>query len=139
MALKQITGKDFAKSKGFKDVSVGLLKNPFTNDVSSVNNDNAIKQAIKNLILTTPGEKPFQPTVGSKVMDMLFEPLDPFTADAVKDEIINTVNQYEPRVELTKVDVTAIPEGNKLNITLEYRIVGLPIVETIEFVLQRPE
>ena len=139
MALKTITSGDFKKSRAFADIIMSFKRNPFTDDASIVRNDNAIKQAIKNLILTTPGEKPFQPTVGSKVMDMLFEPLDPFTADAVKDEIINTVNQYEPRVELTKVDVTAIPEGNKLNITLEYRIVGLPIVETIEFVLQRPE
>ena len=139
MALKTITSGDFKKSRAFADILMSFKRNPFTYDASIVRNDNAIKQAIKNLILTTPGEKPFQPTVGSKVMDMLFEPLDPFTADAVKDEIINTVNQYEPRVELTKVDVTAIPEGNKLNITLEYRIVGLPIVETIEFVLQRPE
>lgn len=139
MALKTITSGDFKKSRAFADILMSFKRNPFTDDASVVKNDNAIKQAIKNLILTTPGEKPFQPTVGSKVMDMLFEPLDPFTADAVKDEIINTVNQYEPRVELTKVDVTAIPEGNKLNITLEYRIVGLPIVETIEFVLQRPE
>ena len=139
MALKTITSGDFKKSRAFADIIMSFKRNPFTDDASVVKNDNAIKQAIKNLILTTPGEKPFQPTVGSKVMDMLFEPLDPFTADAVKAEIINTVNQYEPRVELTKVDVTAIPEGNKLNITLEYRIVGLPIVETIEFVLQRPE
>tara|TARA_B100002019_G_scaffold288867_1_gene303320 strand:- start:2577 stop:2996 length:420 start_codon:yes stop_codon:yes gene_type:complete len=139
MALKTITSGDFKRSRAFTDILMSFKRNPFTDDTSTVKNDNAIKQAIKNLILTTPGEKPFQPTVGSKVMDMLFEPLDPFTADAVKDEIINTVNQYEPRVELTKVDVTAIPEGNKLNITLEYRIVGLPIVETIEFVLQRPE
>ena len=127
MALKTITSGDFKKSRAFADILMSFKRNPFTDDASIVRNDNAIKQAIKNLILTTPGEKPFQPT------------LDPFTADAVKDEIINTVNQYEPRVELTKVDVTAIPEGNKLNITLEYRIVGLPIVETIEFVLQRPE
>ena len=70
---------------------------------------------------------------------LLFEPLDPFTADAVKDEIINTINQYEPRVELSKVIVTPIYEGNKLNIFVEYRIVGLPIVETIEFVLQKLE
>ncbi len=139
MALKKITGKEFSKSKGFKDVSIGLLKNPFTDDVSGVVNDNAIKQSIKNLVLTTPGEKPFQPNKGSRVNSLLFEPLDPFTADTVKEEIINTINQYEPRVELSKVIVTPIYEGNKLNVLVEYRIVGLPIVETIEFVLQRPE
>ena len=126
-------------SQGFKDISASFKSHPLTNDAIALKNASAVARSVRNIVMTFPGEKPFQPTVGSKVMDMLFEPLDPFTADAVKDEIINTVNQYEPRVELTKVDVTAIPEGNKLNITLEYRIVGLPIVETIEFVLQRPE
>lgn len=139
MALKELGGKDFKKSRSFSDILISMQRNPFTDDTSVIKNDNAIKQAVKNLVLTQPGEKPFQPLVGSKVYNLLFEPLDAFTADSIKDEIINTINQYEPRVELTTVDVTAITEGNKLNVTIEYRIVGLPIVETISFVLQRPE
>ena len=139
MALKELGGTDFKKSRSFSDILISMQRNPFTDDTSVVKNDNAIKQAVKSLILTQPGEKPFQPLVGSKVYNLLFEPLDAFTADSIKDEIINTINQYEPRVELTDVDVTAIPEGNKLNVAIEYRIVGLPIVETISFVLQRPE
>ena len=116
-----------------------MLLNPFTKDVSAVQNDNAIKQSIKNLVLTAPGEKPFQPNIGSRVRQLLFEPLDAFTADTVRDEIINTINQYEPRVQLTEVLVTPVYEGNKLHVSIEYRIVGLPIVETVSFVLQRPE
>ena len=66
--------------------------------------------------MTSPGEKPFQPLVGSSVNRLLFEPLDAFTADAVAEEIRTTINQYEPRVKLTKVNVTPIFEGNKLNV-----------------------
>lgn len=139
MSLKRIGGADFKKSKSFKDFSTNFARNPFTDDLSVVNNDNSIKQAVKNLILTTPGEKPFQPLVGSSVSSLLFEPLDAFTVDTIEDEIRSTINQYEPRVELTSVDVTPIYEGNKLNVSIEYQVVGLPIVETIEFVLQRPE
>ena len=139
MALKAISGSNFKKSKSFKDFSVNFAKNPFTDDLSVVNNDNSIKQAVKNLILTSPGEKPFQPLVGSSVNNLLFEPLDAFTIDTIEEEIRRTINQYEPRVRLTNVDVTPIFEGNKLNVSIEYQIVGLPIVETIEFVLQRPE
>ncbi|AGH56087.1 baseplate wedge subunit [Synechococcus phage S-E7] len=139
MALKQVTGREFKKSRSFKDLSINLLLNPFTKDVSAVQNDNAIKQSIKNLVLTAPGEKPFQPNIGSRVRQLLFEPLDAFTADTVRDEIINTINQYEPRVQLVNVQATPVFAGNKLNVYVEYRIVGLPIVETIEFVLQRPE
>ena len=139
MALKKIGGSNLKKSRSFKDFSVNFAKNPFTDDLSVVHNDNSIKQAVKNIILTSPGEKPFQPLVGSSVNRLLFEPLDAFTADAIAEEIRTTINQYEPRVALTRVDVTPIYENNKLNVSLEYRIVGLPIVETIEFVLQRPE
>ena len=139
MAFKKIGGSDLKRSRSFKDFSVNFARNPFTDDLSVVNNDNSIKQAVKNIILTSPGEKPFQPLVGSSVNRLLFEPLDAFTADTIAEEIRTTINQYEPRVALTRVDVTPIFEGNKLNVSLEYRIVGLPIVETIEFVLQRPE
>ena len=139
MAFKKIGGSDLKKSRSFKDFSVNFAKNPFTDDLSVVHNDNSIKQAVKNIILTSPGEKPFQPLVGSSVNRLLFEPLDAFTADTIAEEIRTTINQYEPRVALTRVDVTPIYENNKINVSLEYRIVGLPIVETIEFVLQRPE
>ena len=139
MALKKIGGSDLKRSRSFKDFSVNFARNPFTDDLSVVHNDNSIKQAVKNIILTSPGEKPFQPLVGSSVNRLLFEPLDAFTADAVAEEIRTTINQYEPRVKLTNVNVTPIHEGNKLNVSLVYKIVGLPIVETIEFVLQRPE
>ena len=139
MALKKIGGSDLKRSRSFKDFSVNFARNPFTDDLSVVHNDNSIKQAVKNIILTSPGEKPFQPLIGSSVNRLLFEPLDAFTADTIAEEIRTTINQYEPRVALTRVDVTPIYENNKLNVSLEYRIVGLPIVETIEFVLQRPE
>jgi phage baseplate assembly protein W len=139
MALKEIGSSEIRRSRRFDDLLISMKKNVFTDDVSTVKNDNSIKQSIKNLVLTTPGEKHFQPNVGSRVFNLLFEPLDAFTADAVKDEVINTINQYEPRVELTDVAVVPIEQGNKLSITIEYRIVGLPVVETIDFVLQRPE
>jgi len=139
MALKDIKGKDFKRSRNFADLNIGLPLNPFTKDIYKVTNENSIKQAVKNLVLTVPGEKPFQPLVGSRVNELLFEPLDAFTADAIKEEVINTIKQYEPRVNLTRVVVTPIVANNKINIEIEYKIVGLPVVESISFVLQRPE
>tara|TARA_B100001250_G_scaffold318317_1_gene280969 strand:+ start:36 stop:455 length:420 start_codon:yes stop_codon:yes gene_type:complete len=139
MALKQIGPNQQKVSRAFKDIAIALGKNPFTDDTNVVKNDNAVKQAIKNLILTVPGEKPFNPLIGSKVQNLLFEPLDPFVADQIRDEVINTINQYEPRVELIQVSVMPVWDDNSITITVEYRIVGQPIVENISFVLQRPE
>lgn len=139
MALKSITGKDQKTSRAFKDIAMAFGKNPFTDDTNVVKNENSIKQAIKNLVLTTPGEKPFQPLVGSRVNELLFEPLDAFTADSLQDEIINTINQYERRVRLMDVAVQPLWDQNQLNITVEYEIVGKAIVESFSFILQRPE
>ena len=138
MALKQITGEDLKSSRSFKDIGMAFSRNASTDDIGVVKNDNAIKQALRNLILTTPGEKPFDLLVGCRVREMLFEPLDPFVADAIRDEIINTIRQFEPRVQLVDVAVQAFPDGNKLAVTVEYQIVGIPIVETVNFILQRP-
>ena len=139
MALKKIKGSSFTESRSFKDLSVGFTRNANTKDVAIVKNDNAIKQAVKNLILTVPGEKPFQPEIGSRISELLFETLDPFTSDSIKQEVINTISQYEPRVRIINVFVKANFDKNSFDVELRYQIVGLPPVESIEFVLQRPE
>lgn len=139
MALKPVTGTSFKKSRSFKDVGMNFRLNANTKDVAAVINDNAIKQSIRNLILTVPGEKPFQPSIGSRVSELLFEPLDNFTSDAVRQEVINTIQQYEPRVTLTSVKINTRFSENAFDVVIEYKIVGLPTVETIEFVLKRPE
>ena len=139
MSLKEIKGSSLKVSRKFVDIGIGLKRNTVTNDAGVVKNDNSIKQAIRNIVLTNPGEKPFQPLKGCRVRQMLFEQLDPFTADAIRDDIINTINQYEPRVSLSDVNVQPYPGGNKLHITVTYRITGIPLVESVSFVLQRPE
>ena len=137
MALKPLSSKDLAKSRSFNDIGMAFGKNPFTDDVSIVKDDNSIKQSIRNLVMTTPGEKPFQPNIGCGVYSLLFEPLDAFSADAIKSEIINTINQYERRVELGYVNCIPFKGNNKISVTVQYQVVGIPIVEEVKFVLQR--
>jgi phage baseplate assembly protein W len=138
MALKPITGKDYKKSRSFQDISMGFLRNPFTEDVSKVTNDEAIKQSIRNLVLTTPGEKLFNPSFGSRVSELLFEQLDPFLVDSIQTEILNTIRNYEKRVVVTNLRCIPDYDNNAISVSLEYQIIGLPIVENIQFVLQRP-
>ncbi|MAS48000.1 MAG: hypothetical protein CL557_11375 [Alphaproteobacteria bacterium] len=137
MALKPISSKDLAQSRSFNDIGMAFGKNPFTDDISVVKNDNAIKQSIRNLVMTAPGEKLFQPTIGCQVYAMLFEPLDAFSVDAIKSEIINTINQHESRVQLRDVNAVPFKGNNKLSVTISYQVVGIPIVEEVKFVLQR--
>ena len=139
MALKEVSGKKVNLSRAFKDIAFGLKRNSITKDSGVVKNENAIKQAIRCLVLTQKGERLFQPDIGCAVFELLFEPLDLMTADAVRDEIINTLNQYEPRISLIDVTVRVSDVYQRFDVTVEYRIVGQPIVESVDFVLKRPE
>ena len=138
MVLKKVGPDEFNISRSFKDVNISFGKNPVTKDTAIVKNENAIKQAIKNLVLTRPGEKHFQPEIGSEVYTLLFEPLDDFTAETIQDEIINTINGNEDRVSLESVICEVDEERNGFQVEIRYRIVGIPLVEQISFVLQRP-
>jgi|TARA_B100000427_G_scaffold306974_1_gene294113 phage baseplate assembly protein W len=139
VALKTITSKNLKVSRSFQDLANSFAKNPVTKDLVVLKNQNAIKQAMKNLVLTSPGEKLFQSEVGSKVYQLLFEPLDAFTVDTLQDEITNTLRNFEPRVEVISVEITALDDYHELRVDVEYRIVGQPLVQTIDFILQRAE
>lgn len=138
MVLKKVGPDEFNISRSFKDVNISFAKNAVTKDTAVVKNENSIKQAIKNLVLTRPGEKHFQPEIGSEVYTLLFEPLDDFTAETIQDEIINTINGNEDRVSLESVICEVDEERNGFQVEIRYRIVGIPLVEQISFVLQRP-
>ena len=89
--------------------------------------------------MTQPGEKLFQPQIGSGVRQLLFEPMDGFTADAIRDDILNTVGQHEPRITINNLAVVEQYDANQFNVTIDYNIVGQPLVETVSFILKRPE
>ena len=123
-------------SQSFKDVSMSFKVNPLNNDLVALKNANAIARSVRNIILTSPGEKFFNPDFGSNVSKLLFENLDEVTALAIRDEIETAINNYEPRVSLIDVEVTPYFDGNSLDAKIKYRIVGADIPpQQLEFVL----
>ena len=124
-------------SQGFKDISATFQINPLNDDLIAIQNANAISRSIRNLVFTLPGEKPFQPDVGSNVSRLLFENLDLLTADSIRREIENTINNYEPRVELNEVIVDPNYDENVFDVVIKYYITGLDTPEQqLSFVLQ---
>tara|TARA_B100001059_G_C17817135_1_gene575997 strand:- start:1509 stop:1910 length:402 start_codon:yes stop_codon:yes gene_type:complete len=123
-------------SQSFKDVSMSFKVNPLNNDLVALKNTNAIARSVRNIILTSPGEKFFNPDFGSNVSKLLFENLDEVTALAIRDEIETAINNYEPRVSLIDVEVTPDFDNNSLDTKIKYRIVGADIPpQQLEFVL----
>ena len=124
-------------SRNFKDVSMSFKINPLNNDLVALKNTTAISRSVRNIIFTTPGEKFFEPTFGSRVSQMLFENMDDITAISIRDEIKNSINIFEPRVQLTGVRVNPDFDSNQYNAVITYNIIGADIPEQqLEFVLQ---
>tara|TARA_Y100000356_G_C11196756_1_gene255329 strand:+ start:389 stop:790 length:402 start_codon:yes stop_codon:yes gene_type:complete len=124
-------------SRGFKDVSMSFKVNPLNNDLIALKNATAISRSVRNIVFTTPGEKFFQPTFGSRVSQMLFENMDEITSLSIRDEIENSIRRFEPRVDLKSVQVNPDFDGNQYDVVITYQIIGADVSEQqLEFVLQ---
>jgi phage baseplate assembly protein W len=123
-------------SKSFKDISMSFKYNPLSGDLIGLKNENAIARSVRNIILTNPGEKVFDPFFGSNVSNILFETVDDITAVSIQDEIENSLKNYEPRVEIINVIVDPDYDNNQFDVTISYQIVGIDIPPSqIEFAL----
>ena len=124
-------------SKGFKDISMSFEANPLNNDLIGVKNDTAIARSIRNLVLTNPGERFFNPNLGSRVYESLFDNVDEISASSIKDEIEETIIKFEPRVRLEDVKVKADYDNHEFNVTISYDIIGIEALpQQLNFALQ---
>ncbi len=112
-------------SKTFKDISMSFKVNPLNDDLIAVKNTTAIARSLRNLVLTAPGERFFNENLGSNVNNLLFEGLDDVTASSIKDEIQNTINNYEPRVKLLRTQVSPNYETLEFDVVITYEIIGV--------------
>jgi phage baseplate assembly protein W len=124
-------------SKGFKDISLSFQVNPLSYDLIAIKNETAIARSIRNLVYTLPGERFFNPNLGSNVSRSLFENIDDLSASNIKSEIENTIRNYEPRVRLLNTIVTAIEEDHQFDVVIEYQIIGIDVLpQQLNFALQ---
>ena len=111
-------------SQGFKDLSMTFQANPLNNDLIGLKNGNAIARSVRNIVMTIPGEKPFNENFGSRISGLLFENVDNITATAISDEIRESITNYEPRVSLTSVVVNPNFDNNSFDAIVTYYIIG---------------
>ena len=116
-------------SRGFKDLSASFQTNPLSNDLIALKNESAIARSVRNLVLTIQGERPFQPTLGTGVNNLLFDNMDKLTASSIRSELRTTIENYEPRVEINEIIVEPDFERNAFHVTLQYFIIGMDVPE----------
>ena len=124
-------------SKGFKDISMSFEVNPINSDLIGVKNDTAISRSIRNLVLTTPGERFFNEDLGSGVSQLLFETVDDISAAVIRDEVEQTIIRFEPRVKLQDVAVKPNYDNNEFDVTVSYDVIGIDALpQQLNFALQ---
>jgi len=121
----------------YADLDLNFLTHPGTSDIRPVTDIDAIKNAVKHLIMTGPHERLFHPELGCSITSLLFENVDQFTAMLLKEEITFLISQHEPRVNNVMIEVFDDADRNAYYITIEFSIKAINISTEISFFLER--
>ena len=121
----------------FTDLDLDFIAHPVSGDVSKKYDEFAIKQSVKNLILTNHYERPFHPEIGSQITGLMFENWSPMLQSVIRQSIINTITNFEPRVKLIDVVVTPNADNNLVYASITFKIVNTNTPITVDITLNR--
>ena len=121
----------------YSDIPISFTAHPITGNVKKSINRDAVKNSVRNIILTNHGERFFKPKFGGNVTSKLFENASKFTEFNTARSIRIALAYYEPRSEIIKVKVTANPDTNNLTVSLKFRVTNDPEPITLDVLLER--
>ena len=111
-----------SSTRQFADLDLNFTPHPVTGDVGFKKDENAVKQAVKNLVLTQNFERPFHSEIGSSLRSLLFEPATPMTKEILRKTISDTITNFEPRVELIGVDINYTLDDTAVDVRIVFKI-----------------
>ena len=120
----QATNNSTRSNKTYSDLNLNFTKNPATNDVARLTDIEAVKRAVRNLVLTNEFERPFHPEIGSSIRDLLFETITPLNAVLLEDRIREVIVNFEPRAELTGIQVFDEIDNNQYRVIINFTVLG---------------
>ena len=127
-----------ARQSIYSDLDFRFILNPNTGDIALKKDAEAIKQSIMNILLTSRGERPFNPEFGGNLRAYLFENFDVVTQAAMESVIVNSLRNYEPRVRVDNIVISDLSYRNALNISIDFTILSPEERrEVVEFVVER--
>lgn len=121
----------------YSDFLMNMDKNPITGNLARATNEDCVKEAIRNLVLTNRGERFYNVNMGSKLKAALFEPADVALADLIRTTITQTITYYEPRVNLLDVQVFDDSDHNAYKVNIYFNIINIPDVIQLDLLLKR--
>ena len=123
--------------KSYKDLSFDFTANPQTGDVATVKDAVSVKRGIKNVLLTAPFERLFQPEIGSGIKNILFEPMTPLTEQRLSDACRDAIDAWEKRATLIDIAVISEEEYNRYRVAIKFSINNSLITEQVDVFLNR--
>lgn len=126
-----------AAGRLYTDIDLSLPLHPVKKDVTPLTDLQAVRNSVRNLCMTNFGERPFQPKLGSNITALLFEPADQFTAIQMKKEIYRLLEEHEPRVNATRVQILDDADANAYRVSINFNVVQANTETGVEFALER--
>ena len=123
--------------KNFVDIDLSFKANPFTKDIYLKTDEDAVKTALKHLILTKNFERPFHPEIGTQVQSLMFENFSPAVKIALERTIQETIELFEPRIRLISVTVSETRMSNDLAINILFALRNTETPITLTTLLSR--
>ena len=121
----------------FSDLDLNFTAHPVNGDITRRFDEDAIKQSVKNLLLTRNYERPFHSEIGSPVRQLLFDLPGPMFNVMLQRAVIDVITNFEPRVSIIDVRVDDYSDANEVYITLEFKIVNTERPITLDLALER--
>ena len=131
------TNNSNTQVKSYKDLDLDFGRNVVTNDVNKLTGVEAVKRSVRNLIQTNHFERPFHPELGGNVRALLFEPLNMFTAMNLEKKIAEVLLNFEPRAQINQVRAEPNVDQNSFFVSINFKVVGIPGVLTVETMIER--
>ena len=128
---------NISKNKVYSDLNLEFLQHPDRLDIIPLKDIDAVKQSVKNLVLTNFYDRPFHPEIGGNVSSKLFDPPDTITGIAIKSEILQVLNTFEPRINGLRVEVFSNTAANEIIVNIIYNVIYLQMTSEVTFNLQR--
>ena len=132
-----VTNKSNQSVRTFKDLNLDFARNTVTNDVVKIEDVEAIKRSVRNLVNTNFYERPFHPELGCGIRQLLFEPFTPVTSIFIKRKVEEVITNYEPRARLSQVTVNEQPDRNAIAVTVYFYVMNMPEPVSVTTLLQR--
>jgi len=131
------TNKSKKAVRTYRDLDLDFTRHPVTNDVVKIEDVNAVKRSVRNLVNTQFYERPFHPELGCGVRDLLFENFTPMTGIFIRRKIEEVLVNYEPRANISSIAVNENQDRNGINVEVNFYVLNLPNPVSVTTTLQR--